>query len=76
VTLVTRGEDLFAATAIHRLLQELLGLPAPRYRHHPLLTDASGRRLAKRDRAATIRSLRAAGRSPAEVLTLAGCEAR
>lgn len=76
VTLVTRGEDLFAATAIHRLLQELLGLPAPRYRHHPLLTDASGRRLAKRDRAATIRSLREAGRGPAEVLTLAGCEAR
>ncbi len=66
VTLVTRGVDLFAATAIHRLLQELLGLPAPRYRHHPLVTDAAGRRLAKRDHAATIRvALReAAGRTP------------
>ena len=40
VTLVTRGDDLFAATHIHRLLQALLGLPTPRYRHHPLLTDA------------------------------------
>jgi len=73
VTLVTRGEDLFAATAIHRLLQALLGLPAPRYRHHPLLTDAAGRRLAKRDDAATIRALRAAGKSPNEILALAGC---
>src|ERR1700732_1713364 len=51
VTLVTRGADLFAATHIHRLLQALLGLPTPRYRHHPLLTDAAGRRLAQRDRA-------------------------
>lgn len=73
VTLVTRGEDLFAATAIHRLLQALLGLPAPRYRHHALLTDAAGRRLAKRDRAQTIRSLRAAGNPPARILALAGC---
>ena len=76
VTLVTRGVDLFAATAIHRLLQELLALPAPRYRHHPLITDAAGRRLAKRDRAATIRSLRTAGRSPAEVLAMAGAVVR
>ncbi|MGH7093950.1 MAG: tRNA glutamyl-Q(34) synthetase GluQRS [Stellaceae bacterium] len=73
VTLVTRGEDLFAATAIHRLLQAVLGLPMPRYRHHPLLTDAEGRRLAKRDRAQTIRALRVAGSSPGEILTLAGC---
>ena len=73
VTLVTRGEDLFAATHIHRLLQALLGLPTPRYRHHPLLTDASGRRLAKRDRALTIaRAARRAGRSPAEVRKMAG----
>lgn len=73
VTLVTRGQDLFAATAIHRLLQALLGLPTPRYRHHALLTDAAGRRLAKRDRAQTIRALREAGRSPTEILALAGC---
>ncbi len=72
VTLVTRGEDLFAATHIHRLLQALLDLPTPRYRHHPLLTDASGRRLAKRDRALTLRALREAGRSPAEVREMAG----
>ena len=44
VTLVTRGADLFTATHIHRLLQALLGLPTPHYRHHALLTDASGRR--------------------------------
>ncbi|HJT08444.1 MAG TPA: glutamate--tRNA ligase family protein, partial [Stellaceae bacterium] len=72
VTLVTRGDDLFAATHVHRLLQALLGLPTPRYRHHKLLTDAGGRRLAKRDRAQTLRALRDGGRSPAEVRALAG----
>lgn len=72
VTLVTRGEDLFAATHIHRLLQAVLGLPTPRYRHHPLITDASGRRFAKRDRAMTLRRLRESGRSPAEVRAMAG----
>jgi glutamyl-Q tRNA(Asp) synthetase len=61
VTLVTRGEDLKHATHLHRLLQALLGWPAPIYTHHRLLTDASGRRLAKRDRAVTLRALRAAG---------------
>jgi glutamyl-Q tRNA(Asp) synthetase len=72
VTLVTRGEDLRPATDLHRLLQALMGWPEPGYAHHRLLTDASGRRLAKRDRAATLRDLRAAGRSPAEVRALAG----
>jgi glutamyl-Q tRNA(Asp) synthetase len=72
VTLVTRGEDLFAATHIHRLLQALLDLPVPRYRHHRLLTDAAGRRYAKRDRAMTLRALRDAGRTPAEVRAMAG----
>ena len=71
VTLVTRGVDLFAATAIHRLLQALLGLEGPRYRHHPLLTDPSGRRFAKRDGALPIRDMRAAGKSAAEILALA-----
>jgi glutamyl-Q tRNA(Asp) synthetase len=71
ITLVTRGEDLKPATHLHRLLQELMGWPAPRYAHHCLLTDASGRRLAKRDRAATLRELRAAGRTPAEVRDMA-----
>jgi glutamyl-Q tRNA(Asp) synthetase len=72
VTLVTRGEDLFASTHIHRLLQALLGYPAPRYRHHTLLTDESGRRFAKRDRALTLRALREAGKSPADVRAMAG----
>jgi len=72
VTLVTRGEDLFAATDVHRLLQALLGLPTPRYRHHRLITDASGRRFAKRDRAMTLRLLRETGHSPAEVRAMAG----
>ncbi len=74
VTLVTRGEDLFAATDIHRLLQALLGYPTPRYRHHRLLTDASGRRFAKRDRAVTLRGLRAIGKTPDEVCAMAGFE--
>ena len=66
------GADLKPATDLHRLLQHLMGWPEPAYAHHPLITDASGRRLAKRDRAATLRDLRAAGRSPAEVRALAG----
>jgi glutamyl-Q tRNA(Asp) synthetase len=76
VTLVTRGADLFAATHIHRLLQALLGLPTPGYRHHPLLTDTAGRRLAKRDRALTIRAMREAGQSPQEVLAAARSSGR
>jgi glutamyl-Q tRNA(Asp) synthetase len=71
ITLVTRGEDLARATHIHRLLQALLGLPTPNYRHHPLLTDAAGRRLAKRDRALTIRAMRASGMRPSEVVAQA-----
>ena len=71
VTLVTRGEDLATATHVHRVLQALLGLPTPRYHHHELLTDAAGRRLSKRDRALTIRSMRESGISSAEVIALA-----
>ncbi len=67
VTLVTRGEDLFAATHVQRLLQSVLGFSAPRYRHHPLVRDASGRRLAKRDQAQTLAALRESGLSPAAV---------
>ena len=67
VTLVTRGFDLFTATHIHRLLQALLDLPTPRYRHHKLLTDASGKRFAKRDKALTLRALRESGKTPDEV---------
>lgn len=72
VSLVTRGVDLFAATHVHRLLQALLGLPTPAYHHHGLLTDESGRRLAKRDRSRTIAALRTGGHSPAEVRAMAG----
>lgn len=71
VSLVTRGADLFAATHIHRLLQALLGLPTPRYRHHPLVTDAEGRRLAKRNGALSVRAMRQAGMTPAEILRAA-----
>lgn len=72
VTLVTRGEDLFAATHLHRLLQALLNLSVPAYFHHPLLADPAGRRLAKRDGATSLRALRAAGHSAAEVRAMAG----
>ena len=72
VTLVTRGEDLFAATHVHRLLQALLDLPTPLYHHHRLLTDAMGRRFAKRDKSLTLRALREAGKTPEEVRAMAG----
>jgi len=72
VTLVTRGIDLKPATHVHRLLQALMGWPAPRYAHHRLLTDASGRRLAKRDHAVTLRELRASGVAAAAVLERVG----
>lgn len=64
ITDVVRGEDLFSATHIHRLLQALLGLPTPRYHHHALLTGPDGKRLAKRDRAETLAELRARGIPP------------
>ena len=61
VTLVTRGADLRPSTPVQRLLQMLLDLPEPAYRHHPLVTHADGRRLAKRDHAPTLAAMRAAG---------------
>ena len=72
VTLVTRGEDLFQATHVHRLLQALLRLETPDYHHHKLLTTEDGERFAKRDGSVTIRSLRGAGRTPEEVREMAG----
>lgn len=65
ITDIVRGVDLFEATHLHRILQALLGLPVPAYHHHELLTDAAGNRLAKRDRAITLRSLRESGVSAA-----------
>lgn len=74
VTLVTRGDDLFHASGIHRVLQALLGLEPPVWHHHPLITDSNGVRLAKRNRAMTLRSLRRAGKTPAEVRSMVGYE--
>lgn len=71
VTLVTRGEDLFDSTHVHRLLQALLGLATPEYHHHPLVLGPDGRRLAKRAAAPTLRSLREAGHSPEDVRRMA-----
>ena len=68
VTDVVRGRDLYAATDVHRLLQSLLGLPVPHYRHHPLLTDAEGRRLAKRHGAPSLADLRSAAADPADLV--------
>lgn len=68
ITLIVRGVDLFAATSVQRLLQALLGLPEPRYAHHKLIGDASGQRLAKRDKAPTLAALRDNGTEPAELL--------
>ncbi len=68
VTHVTRGADLFDSTHIHRALQGVLGLPVPQYCHHTLLRDNAGKRLAKRDGARSIASLRQAGFTPQQVL--------
>ena len=68
VTDVVRGADLLAATHVHRLLQTLLDLPMPRYHHHELLTDESGRRLAKRHGAPTLADLRHGGADPADLV--------
>jgi len=70
VTLVTRGEDLLPSTHVHGLLQRLLGYETPRYAHHHLLTDAAGRRFAKRDKSLTLRALRGSGLTPAQVFGL------
>ncbi|MGP9790288.1 tRNA glutamyl-Q(34) synthetase GluQRS [Roseinatronobacter sp. NSM] len=67
ITEVTRGADLFDATAIHALLQALLELPRPSYWHHDLIRDNSGKRLAKRDDARALSTYRAAGASPADI---------
>jgi glutamyl-Q tRNA(Asp) synthetase len=72
VTHVTRGRDLLAATDLHRLLQVLLGLPAPIYRHHRLIADADGRKLSKSARDTSLRSLRERGISPCDVRRLVG----
>lgn len=72
VTLVTRGQDLFPATYIHRILQVLLGFPEPRYHHHGLIRDETGRRLAKSAKDMGLRELRGAGHSPADIRRMVG----
>ena len=72
VTGVVRGQDLFWSTSVHLLLQLLLGLPQPIYRHHHLVRDAEGRKLSKSTAATGIRELRAAGATPADIRRLVG----
>jgi glutamyl-Q tRNA(Asp) synthetase len=72
VTEVVRGQDLFWSTSLHRLLQRLLGLPQPLYRHHRLLRDDSGRKLSKSTAVTGLRELRAAGKTPADIRSLIG----
>jgi glutamyl-Q tRNA(Asp) synthetase len=72
ITLVTRGEDLFAATHVHRLLQALFDLPTPRYAHHGLVTDKDGKKFSKRDNAVTLRAMRESGSTPNDVWDAAG----
>ena len=67
ITDVIRGCDLFEAAHVQRLLQALLGLPTPTYRHHPLLMGPDGKRLAKRNGAPALRALRGAGETVADV---------
>lgn len=70
ITHVTRGEDLREAAGLHTLLQALLGLPRPVYRHHALITNADGERLSKRDQAMALRTMRDRGMTPKDVKAL------
>lgn len=70
VTHVSRGEDLFPVTGIHRALQALLGLPVPQWYHHRLVTDAAGKRLAKRDRSMSLQEMRDAGMRPEDIFRM------
>jgi glutamyl-Q tRNA(Asp) synthetase len=72
VTEVVRGQDLFWSTSVHRLLQQLLGLPQPAYRHHRLVLDAAGRKLSKSTEATGLRELRAGGATPSDIRRLVG----
>jgi glutamyl-Q tRNA(Asp) synthetase len=72
ITHVVRGQDLFAATSLHRLLQILLVLPEPIYHHHRLILDGEGHKLSKSTRATGLRELRAGGASPADIRSMIG----
>ncbi len=75
VSLIVRGQDLFHATSIHRLLQEVLGLPAPVYHHHRLILDDDGQKLAKSRKDTSLRQLRDAGLQPDDIKRMVGWEA-
>ena len=72
VTDVVRGQDLFWSTSVHRVLQALLGLPAPTYHHHRLILDAEGKKLSKSTRATALRSLRESGATAADIRRMVG----
>ena len=72
VSQVVRGQDLFWSTSVHRLLQALLGLPAPIYHHHRLVLDADGRKLSKSTQATALRMLRQGGATPADIRKMVG----
>jgi glutamyl-Q tRNA(Asp) synthetase len=74
VTDVVRGQDLFWATGVHRLIQVLLGLPAPRYHHHRLIRDLDGQKLSKSTRATALRALRNAGAGPGDIRRMVGLD--
>ena len=74
ITDVVRGRDLFWATGVHRLLQELLGLPTPVYHHHRLILDAQGRKLSKSTQATALRALRGSGHTVADVRRIIGLD--
>jgi len=72
ITLITRGQDLFAATHVQCLLQALFGFETPRYAHHRLITDPSGKKFSKRDQATTLAALRESGAAPADIRRMIG----
>jgi glutamyl-Q tRNA(Asp) synthetase len=74
VTEVVRGRDLFWSTSVHRLLQRLLDLPEPAYRHHRLILDGGGRKLSKSTQATALRELRTGGATPADIRRLVGLD--
>jgi len=74
VTDVVRDQDLFWSTSVHRLLQSLLGIPQPAYRHHRLVLDGAGQKLSKSTRATALRELRGQGATPADIRGLVGLQ--
>src|SRR6185369_687533 len=74
VTHVVRGQDLYQATSVHRVLQALLGLPPPLYHHHRLILDADGKKLSKSTRATALRELRGQGKTPADIRRIVGLQ--